>query len=207
MTCPGVHRQGRARIQCRDSCNFSLFFLLVMAVKISHSHIPAICFIQDSLLSLILYNLSLWPEWLAWWQTYDPVRTNQNWSLDFCWSCWKIVTLHGLLNQKDMRWSAEGHLSAFRLRLHGKAELQGEERQMRLGDVVWAPRSNHSWNPRLSQVNTFPFCVFTSFDWFSVNCFWIILIYTNNFVLFPLMNRNYCIFLLYWQENGDPVHL
>lgn len=100
MTCPGVHRQGRARIQCRDSCNFSLFFLLVMAVKISHSHIPAICFIQDSLLSLISYNLSLWPEWLAWWQTYDPVRTNQNWSLDFCWSCWKIVTLMGYWTKK-----------------------------------------------------------------------------------------------------------
>ena len=56
-------------------------------------------------------------------------------------------------------------------------------------------------------VNTFPSCVYASFDWFSVNCFWIILIYTNNFVLFSLMNRNYCIFLLYWQENGDPVHL
>lgn len=126
--------------------------------------------------SLILCNLSLRPQWLTWWWTYDPVWTNQNQFLDFCWSCWKIVTLHGLLNQQGMSWAAEGHLSTSRLRMkvtQGKAELKDEETEMRFDDVVWAPESSHVWSPSFySWTSKFPFCVYASFDWFSVSCSW-----------------------------------
>ena len=93
-----------------------------------------------------------------------------------------------------MSWAAEGHLSTSRLRMkvtQGKAELKDEEREMRFDDVVWAPESSHVWSPSFySWTNKFPFCVYASFDWFSVNCSW------NSYDLYKL----FCAFFINKQE-------
>lgn len=102
-----VHRQGRARIQCRDSCNFSPVFSLVMAVKISHIECSVEfltfqpCFIQTHLSSsYIVYHQT-------WMISYDI------WHMTDLWPCQdqselfltslellEIVTLRGLLEPK-----------------------------------------------------------------------------------------------------------